>query len=326
MEPHLRVLSAGPGATIQDAGRFGYRRYGVTPAGPMDWLAFETANLALGNPPGAAAIEIGPGGLEISLEADAPFNIAFAGGGFAWFRNGQLIGPAARLTLTPGERLAACPGVTGLFTYFAVAGGLRTPVVLNSRATYTRAGLGGLNGDQLRAGDVLPCTPTSALPSGVDAMIVAPWLRPDFDTPIRVVPGPQNDYFDAAAIGLFFNSSFRVAGGDRMAYRLDGPLIAHCRDYNIVSDGVAMGAIQIAGDKRPLVLMADHPPTGGYPKLGHVSRLDIGRLAQLRPGRTCRFAQVDAGTARDALLALQRALAATAHFCRPLSRRAGLTG
>jgi biotin-dependent carboxylase-like uncharacterized protein len=325
MAAHLRVLSAGPGATIQDGGRFGYRRYGVTPAGPMDWTAFRTANLALGNPPDAAAVEIGPGGLETCLEANAWVRVAFSGGGFSWFRDGQLVGPAARLTLTPGEHLAARPGVAGIFTYLAVAGGLRTAVELGSRATHTRSRLGGLNGGFLQAGDCLPLT-ESEIAQTDEAMIIAPWLRPDFDAPVRVVLGPQDDYFDAAAIDLFFSAPFRVASGDRMAYRLDGPLIAHHRGFNIVSDGVAMGAIQIAGDKKPLVLMADHPPTGGYPKLGHVARADSGRLAQLRPGRICHFTKVSADTAREALLALEADIATTTNFCRPLRRQVGLTG
>jgi 5-oxoprolinase (ATP-hydrolysing) subunit C len=319
----LRLLSAGPGATVQDAGRFGYRRYGVTPAGPMDWAAFRTANLALGNRPDAAAAEIGPGGLEVVLESESAAGIAFAGGGFSWFRDGQLVGPAARLTLRPGERLVARPGVTGIFTYLAVAGGLQTRIELGSRATHTRSGLGGPKGGPLQSGDCLPVGEAKTL-HAEEAMIVAPWLRPDLDAPLRVVLGPQNDYFDAAAIDLFFNSSFRIADGDRMAYRLDGPLVAHSRGFNIVSDGVAMGAVQIAGDKKPIVLMADHPPTGGYPKLGHIARVDIGRLAQLRPGRMCRFAPMSAEAARDALLLFERHLAATTHFCRPLSRQVGL--
>ncbi len=325
MAAQLRVLSTGPGATIQDGGRFGYRRYGLTPAGPMDWAAFRTANLALGNDAAAAAVEVGPGGMELALESETPIGIAFCGGGFAWLHNGQLVGAAARLTLAPADRLAARPGVAGIFTYLAVAGGLRTPIELGSRATYARAGMGGLDGGMLRAGDLLPLAATAGSLAN-DAMIVAPWLRPDRDAPLRVVLGPQDDYFDTAALDLFFSAPFRVAAGDRMAYRLDGPSIAHSRGYNIVSDGIALGAIQIAGDKKPLVLMADHPPTGGYPKLGHVARADIGRLAQLRPGRICHFARVSVEAARQALLALEDDIATTTNFCRPLRRQVALAG
>ena len=127
----LRVLRAGPGATIQDAGRHGYQRYGVTPAGPMDWVAFRTANLALGNDR-AAAIEISVTGLEVICEG-APLALAFAGGAFVWRRDGVLLPQAARLLLEPGKTLAARAGDSGAFAYLAVEGGFETPVTMGSR-------------------------------------------------------------------------------------------------------------------------------------------------------------------------------------------------
>jgi biotin-dependent carboxylase-like uncharacterized protein len=313
----LRISRGGVGATVQDGGRYHYRRYGLTPAGPMDWVAFRTANIAVGNDPdAAAAVEIGPGGLEILCETTRPISIAFCGGGFSWLREGQEFGPAARLILRPGERLAARP-VAGAFAYLAVAGGLDTPAELGSRATHTRAGMGGIAGRMLRDGDLLPLLAEEA-PFG-EARIAAPWLNRD-PAPLRVVLGPQDDYFSAASLALFFSAEFRLtAAADRMAYRLEGPEIVHERGFNIVSDGIALGAIQIAGDKKPLVLMADHPPTGGYPKLGHIARADIGRLAQLRRTDTCRFVRASAEEARAALLALQAAVAATARYLQPLN-------
>lgn len=304
----LRVLRAGLGATVQDGGRRFYRRYGVTPAGPMDWVAFRTANLALGNDPDqSAAVEIGPGGFEILCETRTPIGVAFCGGGFAWRREGQELGPAARLVLHPGERLAARP-LSGAFAYLAVAGGFDTPVELGSRATHVRARIGGIEGRMLREGDILPLS-TEEAPRG-ETWIAPPWLGRD-TAPLRVVLGPQDEYFSAAALETFFGAEFRLTtAADRMAYRLAGPEIAHKAGYNIVSDGIAIGAIQIAGDKQPLILMADHPPTGGYPKLGHVARVDIGRLAQLRRGAACRFRRVSVAEARAALLALEAEIAA----------------
>jgi biotin-dependent carboxylase-like uncharacterized protein len=308
----LRIIRAGIGATVQDGGRHHYRRYGVTPAGPMDWVAFRTANIAAGNDPdAAAAIEIGPGGLEIICETTGQVGVAFCGSGFSWRRQGQEFGPAACLILRPGERLEARP-VAGVFAYLAVTGGLNTPVELGSRATHTRSRMGGIEGRMLRDGDVLPLLAEQALLGG--ARIAAPWLNRD-PAPLRVVLGPQDDYFSDAALETFFNSEFRVtAAADRMAYRLEGPEVAHDRGFNIVSDGIAPGAIQIAGDKKPLVLMADHPPTGGYPKLGHVARADVGRLAQLRRGESCRFARASVDEARAALLALEGEIVGTARY------------
>jgi 5-oxoprolinase (ATP-hydrolysing) subunit C len=316
----LRVLRAGPGATIQDGGRHGYLRYGVTPAGPMDWVAFRIANSALGNGDRAAAVEVSVGGLEVICEG-APLAVAFAGGAFLWRREGVLLPKAARLLLEPGKTLAARAGDSGAFAYLTVEGGFETPVTMGSRATHTRSAMGGIEGRMLRAGDVLPAASTER-PDGAnfEAMIDAPWLAREPDS-FRVVLGPQDDYFTVATLNAFFEGQFTLTPvADRMAYRFDGQDIAHARGYDIVSDGVALGAIQVAGDKKPLILMADRQPTGGYPKLGHVTRADIGRLAQMRPGETCSFRAVNVAEARAALLRREDEIAKTLHRLRPLRR------
>jgi 5-oxoprolinase (ATP-hydrolysing) subunit C len=315
----LRVLRAGPGATIQDAGRHGYQRYGVTPAGPMDWAAFRTANSALGNDR-AAAIEISVAGLEVICEG-APLALAFAGGAFVWRRDGVLLPQAARLLLEPGKTLAARAGKSGAFAYLAVEGGFETPVAMGSRATHTRSAMGGIEGRMLREDDVLPAGSTVRRDgASFEATIDAPWLARE-PGPFRVVLGPQDDYFKVETLSAFFEGLFTLTPmADRMAYRLKGPEIAHAKGYDIVSDGAALGAIQIAGDKNPLVLMADRAPTGGYPKLGHVACADIGGLAQMRPGETCRFRAVSAAEAREALLALEDEIATTQQRLRPLRR------
>lgn len=316
----LRVLRAGPGATIQDGGRFGYLRYGVTPAGPMDWIAFRTANLALGNDDHAAAIEIPAGGFELRCEG-VPLWVAFAGGAFVWRRGEAALPAAARLFLEPGETLAARAGRFGAFAYLAVEGGFDTPLVMGSRATHLRSGIGGIEGRMLRAADVLAAAPVRER-DGADfeATIDAPWLAPALD-PFRVVLGPQDDYFTDASVSAFFAGTFTLTPvADRMAYRFDGPEITAARGHDIVSDGVALGAIQIPGDRKPLVLMADRQPTGGYPKLGHIARADIGWLAQMRPGETCRFRKASVSEARAALLRLEDEIATTPRRLRPLRR------
>ena len=319
MRGSLRVLRAGPGATIQDGGRHGYLRYGVTPAGPMDWVAFRTANSALGNDR-AAVVEVSVGGLEVICEG-APLAVAFAGGAFCWRRDGVLLPQAARLLLEPGKTLAARAGDSGAFAYLAVEGGFETPITMGSRATHTRSAMGGIEGRMLRAGDVLPAASTERLDgASFEAMIDAPWLARETE-PFRVVPGPQDDYFTVATLSAFFEGQFTLTPlADRMAYRFDGPDIAHAGGYDIVSDAIALGAIQIAGDKKPLILMADRQPTGGYPKLGHVVRADIGRLAQMRPGETCGFRAVSVAEARAALSAREDEIATTPQRLRPLRR------
>ena len=307
---------AAPGATIQDGGRFGLLRFGVTAAGPMDWVAHETANRALGNEPDAAAIEIGPGGLALGVSAAMP--VAFAGGGFAWSRGEARLPAAARVMLRPGEILRARAGAWGSFAYCAVPGGIDVPPVMGSRATHTRSGLGGL-GRMLKPGDRLAVAGDAAAEMP-DASIEAAWLAPG-EAALRVILGPQHDHFTADALASFVAAPFKLtAAADRMAYKLEGRRIAHDRDFNIVSDGIAHGAIQVAGDGQPMVLMADRQPTGGYAKIATVCRADIGRLAQLRPGDTCRFAAIEVAAAREALLALEDRVAETARRLVPLRR------
>ena len=315
----LRILAAGPGATIQDAGRYGYLRYGVTSAGPMDWTALQTVALALGNDSRAAAIELSVGGLSLCAEEGA-LVVAFAGGDFDWRRDGRPLPLAARLTLRPGEVLSARAGRGGAWSYLGIAGGVDTPLEMGSRSTHVRSGIGGLEGRMLRAGDILPIGASGAAGAATDAEIDAPWLGGGRD-PIRVVLGPQDDYFTPAALAGFFEADFTLTlAADRMAYRFEGAAVAHARGHDIVSDGVALGAIQIAGDQAPLVLMADRQPTGGYPKLGHVILADIGRLAQMRPGEVCRFRRASLDEARAALREMDQAIATTTARLRPLRR------
>jgi len=309
----LKILRASAGATIQDGGRFLMRRYGVTPSGPMDWAAFATVNRVLRNPKDAAALEISIGGIEFTSE-EAPLDLAFAGGGFNWARDGKTVPSAARIRLHAGERLSAKPGTWGAWAYVGVAGGFDTPIEMGSQSMHSRSGIGGR---MIEAGDTLPVAPQASAPALPDGKIVSTRLGRD-ETPIRVLLGPQDDYFSNDTIAAFFAASFSLTpAADRMAYRFTGPKIEHALGFNIVSDGIAAGAIQIGGDGEPLVLMADHQPTGGYPKIGTVIRADIGRLAQMRPGETCRFAACTMNEARAALFALEDEIAATA--CQPIA-------
>ena len=288
MSAALNIIAAGPGVTLQDAGRRGYLRYGVTGAGPMDALAMQTANLAVGAAMGATAIEISIGGIEVTAEG-AVLPIAIAGGNFDVSLDGQRLPSAVRLTLAPGARLRIRPGADGAWCYLAVGGRIDVPPMLGSNATHTRSALGGIDGRALRTGDVLPVRDVIAPESGA-AVLVAPWLERS-DEPIRVILGPQDDYFSKAQIEALTRDPWTISNrSDRMAYFLDGGSIAPQNGLGIVSDGIVMGAIQVLGDGRPMVLMADRQVTGGYPKIATVIGPDLGRLAQQRPGSMVRFA------------------------------------
>lgn len=301
----LRIISAGPGTTLQDAGRHFYLRFGITAAGPMDALAHATANLAVGNAPGATAIEVTLGGLEVTAEG-RPLTVAIAGGDFAFSLDGRVLPSGCVLvTLEPGAVLKIRAGQSGAWCYLAIAGRLELSEVLGSHATHTRTGFGGIDGRALRAGDRLGVVPSGAVavPLG---MFAAPWLDRPPGT-IRVVLGPQDDYFAADQIAAFRDGPWRVSTkADRMAFFIDGPTLTHISGYNIVSDGIAMGAIQVPGNGRPIVLMADRQSTGGYPKIATVIGPDLGRLAQTRAGTEFRFEIVSV----EAAVAARRAEAA----------------
>jgi biotin-dependent carboxylase-like uncharacterized protein len=309
-EAIIRVLSAGPGTTLQDAGRHGYLRFGVTAAGPMDPLAYAAANLAVGNPPGSTALEVSPGGVEVTAES-GPLSVTVAGGEFEVSLDGRPLPSAVVLTLDEGAVLRIRAGRSGSWCYLAVAGRFVVPKVLDSHATHTRTGFGGVDGRAIVVGDRLRVERSGSSKPLMGA-IVAPWLDRPLDT-IRVVLGPQHDYFADDQIAAFLAGPWSVSTRrDRMAYFIDGPRLTHARGYNIVSDGIAMGAIQVPGNGRPIVLMADRQSTGGYPKIATVIGPDLGRLAQARPGTAFRFEAVSIAQAvaarREEAAALARGI------------------
>lgn len=313
----LRILSAGPGVTVQDRGRHGYLRYGVTVAGPMDPFAHALANRALGNEMGAAAIEVSLGGVEVTTE-DRPLGVAVAGGRFRVTLDGEALPAAAVLRLEPGSTLRLRAGDDGMWAYLAVAGGISLPSVLGSQATHLRTGMGGPGGRMLRAGDGLPVGMETGGTTG-PGEIHAPLLDRPADL-VRVLPGPQDDYFDAEAFAAFLAGPWRISErGDRMACFLEGPVLSHRLGFNIPSDGVAMGAIQVPGEGQPIVLMADRQSTGGYPKIATVIGADLGRLAQARPGTQIAFRAVSHAEAVQAL-AEERAFLAGPISVEPLRR------
>jgi biotin-dependent carboxylase-like uncharacterized protein len=312
----LRICSAGPGVTVQDGGRPGYLRYGVTPAGPMDAGALAAANLAVGARVDAAAIEVSLGGLELEAEG-AAIGLAVAGGAFDLRLDGAPLPSACRLTLEPGAHLTIRAGAAGSWCYVAIDGRLDLPPALGSLATHTRSMLGGLAGRGLAAGDRLALAEIGRPLSGTLA-IDAPWLAPTA-APVRVILGPQDDRFTPAALRVFVEEPWRLsARSDRMAYRLEGTPLAHSDGHDIVSDGIALGAVQAPGDGAPLVLMADRQPTGGYPKIANVIGADIGRLAQKRPGDALRFTAVSIEEAVALRRARHEAIAAGLRL-RPLA-------
>jgi len=300
----LRILSAGPGVTIQDGGRRGFLRFGVTESGPMDRLAHRTANRAAGVPWDSAAIEVSLGGIELAVEG-APLAVALAGGSFNVSLDGRRLPSAVVIRLSADHTLSVRAGDSGAWCYLAVAGRFDRAAELGSVSMHTRTSIGGR---PLEAGSVLPVVELKT-PDLDAAEIVAPWLERSGEN-VRVILGPQDDYFNTEQIAAFFEATWVVSHqSDRMGYVLEGPKLSPAKGFNIVSDGTAFGSIQIPGAGRPIVLMADRPPTGGYPKIATVISADIGRLAQLRPGHELRFAASSVEEAVSALRHEMRMLA-----------------
>jgi biotin-dependent carboxylase-like uncharacterized protein len=286
----LVVQSAGPATSLQDAGRFGWQRFGVGPAGAMDRPSLALANILVGNPPGLAAIEFALAGGRLQVSGGSP-RVALAGADSTVRIDGQPVPPLTSATLHDGQTIELAAAHSGIFFYLAVAGGFTITPTLGSASLHHRTGIGGLEGRTLRAGDRLPLRVSE--PSGPELALPQP-PRPQ-DGPVRVVLGPQDDHFTAAGIATLVNSEYEISDqADRMGMRLTGPVIEHsAKGFNIVSDGIATGAIQVPGNGQPLILLADRQTTGGYPKIATVISWDLPRLVQSRPGTRLRFAAVE---------------------------------
>jgi 5-oxoprolinase (ATP-hydrolysing) subunit C len=285
----LVVSACGPMTSIQDAGRFGWQRYGVSSSGAMDRLALAFANALVGNAPGAGALEFMLMGGSFAIEGGTA-RLAVAGAPCAVAVDGQPGRAMTSLTLRPGQTLSVGPAQAGVYAYMAIAGGFALPLELGSLSLQPRAGIGGIEGRALRAGDHLPLALADA-PKGPELALDT--VPIDADASIRVVLGPQDDYFSKEGIETFLSSAYTVSReADRMGYRLAGPRIAHARGFNIVSDGIVTGSVQVPGSGEPIVMMADRQTTGGYPKLATVISPDLRLVSQRRSGEAIRFAAV----------------------------------
>ncbi len=285
----IHVLDPGPQTTVQDAGRFGQLRFGIPPAGALDRFAFVVANRLVGNGEEAAVLEctlLGP-----TLEFEGACAVAVTGAEMRVRLNGADAPRWTTLLVKPGDVLELGTARAGLRGYIAVSGGIDVPPVLGSRSTYLRGKLGGLEGRALRKGDRLGILPGTAV--RVRRLAERALPRYPAEVSVRAVLGPQHERFSAEGIEQFLAGVYvMLPQSDRMGARLSGPRIAHASGHDIVSDGIALGAVQVPGDGQPIVLLHDRQSTGGYTKLATVCSFDIGRVSQLRPAQRLRFEAV----------------------------------
>lgn len=282
MTPSLAVRSVSGLALTQDAGRPGYAHLGVPRAGALDKAAAELANRLVGNEPEAAVVELTMGELTLT-PTDARW-FAVTGSRCPVTVDGHPVAHGRAEWGPAGAELALGMPVDGARTYLAVGGGVAVPPVLGSRSTDTLAWVGPA---PVSEGAALPLGPGAGQPTPLD---VPP---PDRRTGIlRVDPGPRVDWFSADALDHLCGTRYDLLpSSNRVGLRLDGPPLRRVRDDELPTEGMVLGSVQVPPDGRPVVFLADHPPTGGYPVLAVVREDDLDQCAQLRPGDPVRFAR-----------------------------------
>ncbi len=297
----LEVVEAGGIATLQDAGRAGWRRYGVPLAGAMDRFAFEAANRLAGNEPQAAALEIGAG--DITLRARVDCLIAVTGAGFELSINQWTFPLWGSYFVRGGWSIRLTRNGFGTWAYVAAAGGFETAPVLGSRSTYLRGHFGGLDGRRLQPGDKLQTGSAPRLLMETAGRVLVPEALPAYgpSPTIDVVLGPQSERFDRDALGVFFAGTYRVsASSDRMGYRLEGPALLHGAGSDLTSQGMTTGSIQVPSAGQPIAMMADCATTGGYAVIACVTSTAMPLLAQCTPGvDEVRFRQTSVEAAQE---------------------------
>lgn len=284
------VLNSGMLTTIQDGGRKGYQRYGVSQSGVMDIYAYNVANLILGNEKDAAVLEATFTGPTLRFECNQ--YIALTGADMGATLNDNPINMWESVKVCSGDELKLGTAVKGLRTYIAFTGGILTEVQLGSRSTYIKGKLGGIEGRALKTGDILPISATnySNHTSYFDASLYDEYYNSNI---IRFIYGPQDDYFDLDQLQIITESEYTITNEcDRMGIRLDGGAIKPKSSSDIISDGISFGSIQIPSHGQPIVMMADRQTTGGYAKIGTVITSDLGLLSQKRPGDKIVFKSV----------------------------------
>lgn len=317
----LKVLKPGLLTTVQDLGRPGYQQYGIVVGGALDGFAARTANLCVGNDDNAALLEMAQNGPELVFDHDVL--VAWTGGDFDARVGSQTLPRDRAVRVAAGETLNFWPGKTGLRAWMAVAGGIDVPLVMGSRTTYRRAGIGGHQGRPLIAGDALKLFEPSPWAKQVLASLQASgqravaWTvrpetmgRPAKPGVVRALRGPECDWFTPDAQRTFFSAPWKATNeADRMGVRLTGPVLARRKEDEMISSAVNAGTVQVPPAGHPIVLLPSRQSIGGYPRIASVISVDLGRLTQVRPGDEVKFEETTLAVAHDLYLARERDLA-----------------
>lgn len=300
----VTVIKPGVCTTVQDRGRYGYMGSGFSPSGVMDRRAFRIANLLVDNDDNAPVLEFCLAGPTLRFTTNT--FIAITGADFNPTLNGKPIPMYMAVLVKRGSVLSFTAPRKGVYGYLAIAGNsLAVPEVMGSRSTNLKCAIGGWKGGKLTTGDYLPFATKNVdfLPNLASHMIDydSDFYQWDADEiTLRVVPGPQDDMFTEEGQHTFYSETYHTTPQcDRMGFRLDGPAIDTVDGSDIISDGIAFGAVQVPNHGRPIIMLADRQTTGGYAKIGTVATADIPKLVQCAPGRAIRFERVSVQEAQD---------------------------
>jgi biotin-dependent carboxylase-like uncharacterized protein len=282
----IEVLKPGLLTTVQDLGRPGYAHLGVARSGALDEPALRLANRLVGNPDDAAALETTLTGA--TLRAGASVAVAVTGAPCELTVDGQAVPLHTTVDLPAGSMLQIGPATAGVRSYVAFAGGIDVPPVLGSRATDTLSGLGP---PPLRAGATLSLRPAEPSGSEMEPLAGATEEPSTWDSLVlRVRWGPRQDWFSVPARDALLGTAYRLSvKSNRVGARLQGESLTRANAGELPSEGLTLGAVQVPADGQPLVFLADHPTTGGYPVIAVVDEADLPLLAQARPGATVSF-------------------------------------
>ena len=297
----IRILEPGVNVTIQDLGRASFQHLGVPVSGAVSPVALKIGNALVGNNLGVAGLEIRLIGPTMEVLCDA-IRVALTGTNTEIEligENGSCQPANQSLVLKKGQKFKIGSISDSGSAYLAIEGGFRLPEVYGSLSTYVRGSIGGFSGKALEQGDEIPLNIRNV--EDRSELRVSNLSALEENGPLRIIFGPQKDFFKEESIRDFLASPYLITrDADRMGMRLDGPVLKHERGYNIVSDGIVTGAIQVPGTGQPIILLADHQTTGGYPKMATVISADISRMGRLRPGDTVKFIEVTADEAEKA--------------------------
>lgn len=294
----FKVLKSGLLTTIQDSGRRGFQRFGMAVSGSVDVHSYIYANILVGNEPTEAVLEVtlmGP-----TIEFTSPSVIAITGGDLTPRINGEPVRMYKALRVNKGDVLSFGHVKSGCRADIAFAGGLDIEEIMGSRSTYIKAGLGGHHGRNLQDGDEVEFRKENMCPANVDIREMDPPIDWNGDYTVRVVLGPEEDRFTDAGIGTFLSSEYKVTNSfDRMGVRLEGDVIEHVTDANVISNGIPFGAIQVPDSGQPIIMLSDRQTVGGYTKIATIINVDMPMIAQCKAGDKVHFKAINIYEAQE---------------------------